>query len=172
MNSRVYTFAVGFICVILDIPSVIMLALGFELNWPTFVFPALFLLWGWGFALLSDFVATGVLPRWRDLPWVLIFLVIGLIFEHAFETIVEGLRLAWATYGNIFVLLLVMLLGGAILLRSFFPTPKRFQFFVGVMLGLAILFSVWSPGRRLGSHLLGYCVGFFLTLLTRQIRVH
>ncbi|MDZ7276638.1 MAG: hypothetical protein ONB53_21820 [candidate division KSB1 bacterium] len=148
-----------------------MLTLGSELSWPSRVLPALFLLWGWGFAILAEIAAAGAPPRLRDLPLALLFLVAGFLFEKAFELIVEGLRLAWAAWQGVFVLLLVMLAGGGLLLRSFFPGFRRFLSFIILLMVLAILFSVWSPGRRLGTHLAGYCVGFSLTLLTRRYAV-
>lgn len=168
MANRAVTFAAGFASVVFDIPTVIILSLGFERSWPSFVLPALFLLWGWAFAILADLVAAGTLPRLRDLPLVLMLLVAGFVFGKVFELIVEGLRLTWAAYRGVFVLLLVMLAGGALLFRGVIPSTNRFLSFVTILVVLAILLSVWSPGQRLGTHLAGYCVGFLVTLLARR----
>ncbi|MCK6440032.1 MAG: hypothetical protein L6Q71_07510, partial [Planctomycetes bacterium] len=108
------------------------------------------------------------LPRLRDLPLVFMLLVAGFVFGKAFELIVVGLRLTWAAYRGVFVLLLVMLAGGALLFRGVIPSTNRFLAFVTILVVLAILLSVWSPGQRLGANLAGYCAGFLLTLLTRR----
>ncbi len=168
MANRAVTFAAGFASVVFDIPTVILLTLGFEQRWPSFVLPALFLVWGWGFAILADLIAAGDLPRLRHLPLVLMLLVAGFMFGKAFELIVEGMRLTWATYRGVFVLLLVMLAGGALLFRGVIPGTNRFLSFITILVVLAILLSVWSPGQRMGANLAGYCAGFLVTLLTRR----
>jgi hypothetical protein len=80
----------------------------------------------------------------------------------------EGLRLAWQTYQTIFILLLVMLLGGAYMFRSFFPTAKRFRTFLIGLVVLAVLFSVWAPARSAQPGLAGYCFGFWLTMMAKS----
>lgn len=168
MNTRITVFAAGFLALVFDIPTIIVLSMGFDRSWAGLLMPALFLLWGWFFAILSDIVAEGQMPRLRDLPLVLLLLVAGFLFGKAFEAILEGLRLTWQAYRGVFILLLVMLLGAGYMFRSFFPTLKRFLSFLLGLLGLAILFSVWTPAKSLQPGLAGYCVGFLMTILMRS----
>jgi len=169
-TRAVIVFFVGWVVFLTELPGQHIFGWAFDLQLHggpvvKFLVKGLFIVLGWSLALLSFTLQNTALPGCFSLALMTVLLIVSVLFEKAFTTLVEGLILTLHAYVPIYLLLLVMLLGLLIMLSGLFENRKKYATFVIGVIGMAIFFSIWAPTGPRRLDIIRYAGSFWMTLM-------